>query len=242
MPQGALSTLYLSSKGKTNVAEERIDNMLVDEKTVGSTKLFSHYAQDKPFMDVDDTERFLRDMGIDPCSPQALAFAMSFGCKEMGKITLEEMHWGVCNLKIPMDDNDVETIIKNCKKALKFDHFIKDKRKCQYVYDYCYEYVMDPTSKTLSWEDAKAYWDLLLKPHFVYYEDWQDFCEMSQKSLPPYVSHDLWNILWTLASSLVDKESIRKMIEVDAWPLVIDDFLEGLSNKYLMYTERPVCS
>lgn len=87
------------------------------------------------------------------------------------------------------------------------------------TYLHTFTFALTPPSRTLPLESAFVFWDLLLTGRFTRLESWKEFLTGRNRG----ISRDVWNLLLEFSDTVNDDLSNYDALE--AWPVVIDDFV-----------------
>lgn len=194
--------------------------------------VFNLYKEDQvnafgmEYIGIDGTFKYLNDLGIEPEEVDALVLAYYVNAKEVGVFEREDFVSGWCNVDI-YDLQSMSQFIKN--KSI--DIYKNDSDLFARVYKFTFGYVLDKQDKSniqkqLPLEEAIEYWKLLIpNSNSEMFFNW-----LENESNRKTIKRDEWNMLPSFLQLAKDGETnlISRYSEDDAWPLLMDDYVEYL--------------
>jgi len=199
-----------SSKPRTKEQEKK----LIDE-------MFRRYK------DEDDTrigpigmETLCRDLGVQPDCIDVLIFAYLLEATTMGYFTQSEFSNGLHKLRcFTVDEikHDLPILVKD---------IISDKKKFEELYKFSYVFCCEENKKSIDIETAASMLELVLSS----YPHTKKFTEFlrTNKATAKVINKDQW--ICFLEFSKTIKPDLANYDENEAWPLLIDEFVEFLQN------------
>mmetsp|Transcript_40072 Transcript_40072/g.55682 ORF Transcript_40072/g.55682 Transcript_40072/m.55682 type:complete len:225 (-) Transcript_40072:10-684(-) len=191
----------------------------------GITAMFEQYrdpSEEEPCIGPEGVERLCTDLDVAPSDVCMLVFAFKLKASRMGYFSQEEWRLGLQAMRcdtLPKLTQAFATILSEVQHTIVFRSFFK------YAFNFC---CTEPRQKTLDLETASQMLGLVLasSPHtenFLLYlqkqkeykaltlDQWQGFLRFSEETLPDLSNYD----------------------ESQAWPLIIDNFVEWSQRKII---------
>ncbi|KFG62405.1 DUF298 domain-containing protein [Toxoplasma gondii RUB] len=172
-------------------------------------------------IEVAGLERFAEDLGVGLDDVFFLVFAFFCECAEQGRITKEEFIRG-------MDRSGVCTVaaLREAVPRIRAQ-LAEDKVLARQVYAYAFTYSLDVGQKALPVDLCVAYWRLLLsETEFPLMTEWYTFVDEEYRKRANAFSKDPWIMLFDFMHAKRASLSLDDYDEEEAWPLVIDEFVE----------------
>ncbi|CAB3403372.1 unnamed protein product [Caenorhabditis bovis] len=102
-----------------------------------------------------------------------------------------------------------------------------DPQLFQKLYTFTFVYGKPVSQRSLSMENAIAYWHILFKGRFAVFEKWEEFLKTEHNSA---ITRDTWNLLLDFLITI--KPDMSNYDDDGAWPVLIDQFVEYMRNKF----------
>lgn len=94
------------------------------------------------------------------------------------------------------------------------------------IYLFAFDYNRNPDQKSFANEDAVAAWKLLLTGRYGHVDKWCSFIETEYKKA---IARDTWVQFFDFAMDI--GTNLAAYNDSDAWPVIIDDYVEYLNKK-----------
>jgi len=170
-------------------------------------------------MQVEGILRFFEDLHISPEDIVVIVIAKYFQARNMFVFTEAEFLKGLTALGVDSLADFQSKLPDLIEEIDDFDEFKE-------LYKFTFGWACPPSQKSVKKDTAIALWRLLLGNQFQYLDQWCEYVETVKKQV---ISRDEWQLLLEFAS--VTKDSLSGYDENEAWPVIIDDFVETLRNK-----------
>ena len=118
--------------------------------------------------------------------------------------------------------DSIEKLKTKCKN---FKDELEDPNSFKQFYQFLFRYVKEEGSRNLSVEEATMLWELSLSNRFKKLNEWLEFIKKENKP----ITKDLWNQFLFFVRTV--KDDFSDYDPDDAWPLMIDDFVESMKSK-----------
>ncbi|GAV55122.1 hypothetical protein ZYGR_0AS04450 [Zygosaccharomyces rouxii] len=196
------------------------------------SQLFMKYAVTTPrgsIMDTDGLIKYIGDLGYEIDNLATICLAQLLHRERLTDSITEgqfSYNW---------QQNGCTTLHQMRKLMQKLDHKLHtDQDYMAQVYNYTFELALDPGAKTLETHTAVQYWTLFFAsgqyPVTVMqqlFQLWVSFVEQEQS-----ISRDTWQMLFPFFNRFSNLQLVRDNYnEADAWPYIIDEFYEYLTDK-----------
>jgi len=170
-------------------------------------------GEDANIIDQNGLWTFFKDLGLSPDDILTLALCWKCDCKNIGEITKDEFFAGLKSMKVT-NKNDLKTYLPKLKNELNTERSFKE------FYSFLFDYAKgdNPQKKVIELDFAIALWEMTLKDKFVLFDKWVKFIKEEHKKP---VSKDTWNLLFEFS-----KITVEKYDSSEAWPVLIDEFVE----------------
>jgi len=159
-------------------------------------------------------ETLFTDLGVDADDIVTLILAWQMKAQKLGEFTRQEWTEGLTYLKC-------DTIPKLKDRLAGLRALIVEDQSFKEFYNFVFAYGKMETQKSLDLEMSIALWKLVLRERFIHLDLWISYLTENRKHS---VSKDEWALLLDFANA-VNKEMTNYNPE-EAWPVLIDDFVE----------------
>eukprot|EP01054_Gregarina_sp_Poly1_P002373 Gregarina_sp_Poly_1__2372@NODE_1635_length_3667_cov_217_740556_g1079_i0_p1_GENE_NODE_1635_length_3667_cov_217_740556_g1079_i0NODE_1635_length_3667_cov_217_740556_g1079_i0_p1_ORF_typecomplete_len264_score35_92Cullin_binding/PF03556_15/8_4e28UBA_4/PF14555_6/2_7e06_NODE_1635_length_3667_cov_217_740556_g1079_i021282919 len=177
-------------------------------------------------MDEEGVERLCQALGIEPVDPRILVFCACCDATTMGKFSKAEFINGLSTLNV-VSLEELKSQLPEWQKTLTTPELARP------VYRFLFKYALEGTSKSLSIDMAREYWELILPDlDFELYNAWIEYVdEVLSRRENFQISRDVWNVVFDFLK-MTHESDIKTFDTVSsAWPTVIDDFVEWFKDK-----------
>mmetsp|Transcript_15449 Transcript_15449/g.25248 ORF Transcript_15449/g.25248 Transcript_15449/m.25248 type:complete len:265 (+) Transcript_15449:428-1222(+) len=206
--------------------------MSTNTRRLALEKTFETYKQfDHDEIGAEGMMNFCNDIQVDPEDPVMVALSWSMGAANLGVYTREEFFRGMEKLGCA----SAQELVESGKMAL-FRNYLTNIHRPEFleIYRYAYGWACEPDQKSLSKEVAVHLWPLLLRPlNFELLDEFLKFVEVSGSK---GVTRDLWIQVYHFIVAYKSANNSFSFHDPDnsAWPVVIDEFIEHVSNNNSM--------
>jgi len=175
-------------------------------------------GEDSNVIGQNDLMRFFQDLGLSPDDILTLAFSWKCQCKNIGEITKDEFLGGMKGMKITTKA-EVKAYLPKLKGELNTERTFKE------FYAWLFDYMKgdNPQKKVIELDFAIALWEMTLKDKFVLYDTWIKFLKEEHKKP---ISRDTWQLLFEFSKINIDKYDSS-----EAWPVLIDEFVDYVRSQ-----------
>lgn len=249
---GALQSIaesYVSKYGSVAAASSAFDSL----KKI--CQIYNKYSL-KDEIDIDGTLAYMADLGIEPEDVQGLILAYVLKSPSVGVFRRSDF----LNLWIALQVDTIEGM-RSCLNnlLLSLDTSAAPKRTNTVtpinftdLYNFTFEFLKElPAHKLLDPALAVDYWNLLVplaidkiaskyqhnKSHIAaVHRRLQEWCTFITTEYKRPVSNDAWRMFYLFFRDVVCQDPIdfKSYSEMDAWPSVIDEFVEYLTDNDLL--------
>lgn len=196
------------------------------------SELFMNYAVTTSrgsVMDTDGLIKYIGDLGYEIENLATICLAQLLHCQRLTDGITEgqfSYNW---------QQNGCVTLQQMRKLMKKLDHKLHtDQDYMAQIYNYTFELALDPGAKTLETDTAIQYWTLFFAtgqyPVTVMqqmFQLWVSFVQQEQS-----ISRDTWRMLFPFFKCFSNLQLVKDNYnEADAWPYIIDEFHEYLTDK-----------
>mmetsp|Transcript_53804 Transcript_53804/g.114876 ORF Transcript_53804/g.114876 Transcript_53804/m.114876 type:complete len:254 (+) Transcript_53804:111-872(+) len=204
------------SEGATVIPERSVP--VIDSKQI--ELWYRRYKErESDAVGADGIQLLCDDIGITPLDPVILVLSYHCQASQMGVFTREEFLGGMQRLGCDGPE-------KLRAKIEEMRHSLNDKVACKEIYAFTFQFALDQGQRCLPLDMSVEFWKLLLRPHFAKLDDWLDFVDKRCRNA---ISKDTWMMLYDLATQV--QPDLSDYDINDAWPVMIDDFVEFVKNK-----------
>jgi len=166
--------------------------------------------------------KLFEDLDIDASSDvRALIFANECRCSKFGRVSRTEFLAGCISLAASNLD-ELRIALQRCLKL-----FDDDPAVAKRYYHFAFRYSLDPPSKVLQLDVAKALWSIFLSPRWGLAEKWLAFVE---EKCSKAVTQDQWHLLYDFAMQTQTVDDLQAHDEAAGWPTLIDEFVEWVKT------------
>lgn len=194
---------------------------------VDSAKVAEAFAKYKEpgsdTIEVQGTERFCTDLGVDPSDPIMLIIAWQMRANTMCVFTLEEWTAGFTSM-------GVESVEALKGKFSSLRALLNDADSFKDFYSWCFDFSKEPGQgvRTLAVEVACQMWQLTVGARYAApVQRWLEFVQAKKIKV---VTKDVWDMLLTFFVS-VNQDTLADFDDDGAWPVLIDDYVEWVREK-----------
>lgn len=174
------------------------------------------------FIGLDGTLAYLDDLAIDPEDVRALVLAWRLGAKEVGVFEHDPFIEGWTKVGVSTLDQMNEYIERT--SAL----FSSDDQTFLEIYRFTFGFSLDRNEKQLPLEEAVDLWRLLLASgHGEGFYSW-----LVKESGRKTIRKDEWNMVPGFLALGDGPQLVENYSEEDAWPLLMDEYVEYLAQSY----------
>lgn len=194
------------------------------EQDSKSDALFTKYKSadaEEDIVDVEGVMKLIQDLQIESTDKALIAFAHACAADNMGEFSREEFCRGCDSLGI--------TSLKMFAAKLpalrgRFDNA----ESFEAIYNFTFGWACPRGKKFLDQDSAVAMWQLLLtgRQAWAFTERWYEFLE-AKHGRP--INADTWKLL--LQFKKMNPHDMSNYDETQAWPILIDDFVEYMNEQ-----------
>ncbi|CAG2172997.1 unnamed protein product [Oppiella nova] len=199
---------------------------VVDRKKIDNW--FHKYAQSQDKILVDGCIQLLEDLSLRPNDRKVLILAQRLGAQRQCEFTRQEFTTGMADMNC--DSN--QTLYQ---RLVELDNEVTtDLNKLRDLYLFAWNYGKQLEAKTMEWETAVEYWNILLHNtvNTQLLQLWIQFVSDNRKA----VTKDTWNLLLEFATSI---DATLSNYDFDgAWPTLIDDFVLWARDRLKAHNTR----
>ncbi|SCU87047.1 LAFA_0E04368g1_1 [Lachancea sp. 'fantastica'] len=199
-------------------------------------ELFEKYCDEKSDAEIttDGLVRFVGDLGFELEDLATLCLAHDLNCKGLqDPITRDQFVGGWHSIFCDTFEDIRTTLIEQSGRLQRNPEYLET------IYKYTYGLVLEPNQKALQLESAQEYWNLFfgrstdaklaVQPSNTLLELWQGFLS-SRGHIK--ISRDVWQMFFKFIQKYSTVEALKSEYnELDAWPLLIDEFYEHLEDQ-----------
>ncbi|CEP63211.1 NEDD8 ligase DCN1 LALA0_S07e04962g [Lachancea lanzarotensis] len=226
-----------------NAFYDNFENGFVEDIRIVSqqlVELFEKYNDDDKSdakMNTDGLVRFVEDLGFELEDPATLCLAHDLNCKSLqDPITKDQFVGGWHSAFCDTFEDIKNTLVEQRGRLQRSPEYLET------IYNYTYGLILEPDQKALQLQSAVEYWNLFfdsstdvklaVQPSATLLELWQVFLS-SQGYVK--ISRDVWQMFFKFIKKYSTVEAIKSEYnELDAWPLLIDEFYEDLEEQGLV--------
>lgn len=185
-------------------------------------KIFNKYAE-KDEIPIEGTIKYLEDIHLGLEEIGVLGLAMELGAPTQGVFTRSGFVGGWKALGINSLQGMIEHAATLTPALLKPSSTPTELFKKTYLHTFTF--ALSPPARTLPLESALVFWDLLLSHRFKRLPQWKEFLLEKGKA----ISRDVWNLLLDFSETV--NYDLSNYDEMEAWPVVIDNFVAWVKEK-----------
>ena len=175
---------------------------------------FREYANTQgDLIDPDGMKKFCRDIGLELENIVMLSLAYTLGAEQMGYFTEAEWMKGMTNLQC-------DSVLKLKDKFDYLRSLLQDPVTFKYIFRYTFDFARDKRRKSLDTSTAKEILRVFLDQQWPLFSSFYKFLEQSNY----VINKDQW--LGVLLFSQTILPDLSNYNENDAWPVLLDDFVE----------------
>ncbi|CAM9602689.1 unnamed protein product [Scytosiphon promiscuus] len=184
---------------------------------------FQRYADpdEKDSILDDGIQQFYTELGVDTQDLVVLIISWKMEAEEMCVYSREEWQRGMSTMGVSTT-RQLRQKARGQLDALRRE--VADKRSSTFreFYMFCFNYAKERAKKSIELDVCLSVWELVLSgPEFPLL---QDFSEFLRGAKVPVVTKDMW--AQTLAFFCQVEADLSNFDESDAWPIVVDEFVE----------------
>ncbi|CAM9616275.1 unnamed protein product [Pylaiella littoralis] len=199
---------------------------------------FDRYVdpEEKDSMLDEGIQKFYTELGVDTQDPVVLIISWKMEADEMCVYSREEWRRGMTKLEV----STTRQLRQQAREGGGGWAEVADRRSQTFreFYMFCFEYAKERAKKSIELDVCLSLWDLILVgPEFPLLKDFSEFLHGAKI---PVVTKDMW--AQTLAFLCQVEADLSNFDEGDAWPVVVDEFVEmkmGQKKASKSETERP---
>lgn len=158
--------------------------------------------------------RLCEDLGVDPFDPVTLVLSLKMGAESMGRYTKQEFTRGMTALgcdSIAKLKSKIGSLRKELENPVSFKN----------VYEFTFGFAKEPNAKALTLETAVGLWKVLMAERWCFTDDW---CSFLKNNHGTAISNDTWSQVLQFSRQV--GENLQSYDPNDAWPYLIDEFVE----------------
>eukprot|EP00752_Nemacystus_decipiens_P012031 g10666.t1 len=196
---------------------------------------FNRYADgdEKDSILDDGIEKFYAELGVDTQDLIVLIISWKMEAEEMCVYSRGEWQKGMSKLGVSSTRQ-----LRQQLDTLRGEVADRRSQTFREFYMFCFEYAKERGKKSIELEVCLSVWDLALQgPEFPLLKDFSEFLRGAKV---PVVTKDMW--AQTLAFFCQVDADLSNFDESDAWPVVVDEFVEKMlaqKKASTSETERP---
>ncbi|KAL0483643.1 hypothetical protein AKO1_011484 [Acrasis kona] len=160
----------------------------------------------------------LTDIGVDPEQIEPLILLWKLNCQEQYNISSTE--WK------EFADLGCDSPAKIKSKLPQWKRDLEDANEFKRFYMYVFDYARDKSARSIPVETAVPYFKLILNGRYKHINDWCEYLENVNKKA---VTKDTWQQFLEFVKNV--KPDLSDYDPDQAWPVVIDEFVEHLKKK-----------
>ncbi|SCV00093.1 LAME_0G07470g1_1 [Lachancea meyersii CBS 8951] len=181
----------------------------------------------------DGLVQLIEDLGLELEDPVTLCLAHTLQVKSLHDPIsrnqfLDGLHSAFC-----ASLEDVKSMLIEKESKLR-----NDADYLETIYNYTYGLILEPDHKTLHLKAAQEYWNLYfdpptntkfaIQPSKPFFKQWKAFLESQGTTT---ISRDVWQMFFKFIKQYPTLQALKQDYnEMDAWPLLIDEFYEYLEE------------
>jgi DCN1-like protein 1/2 len=186
---------------------------IIDKKRIENW--FQKYSQNSDKIQIEGCVQLLEDLNLRPNDRKVLILAQKLKAQKQCEFTKNEFLFGMIDINCESNQQLVQRLVE-------FENELtNDLSKLRDLYSFAWNYGKHSDAKTMEWETAIEYWNILLSNcvNQQLLQLWIEFVSEVRKA----VTKDTWNLFLEFALS-IDSSLINYDFD-GAWPTMIDDFV-----------------
>ncbi|KAK6459698.1 Cullin binding-domain-containing protein [Scheffersomyces xylosifermentans] len=207
-------------------------------------------------IDINGTMQYLEDLGLEPEDPSTLTLSFFLSSPGMGIFNRDSFLHQWQRYKV-YDIPAMKNFLKEYHESLVNNqglYFTEGKDEPIYfksLYDFTFDFLMEPEQKLLDFESAILYWELLLplvidesvksgklekSKKAAAEERTKQWFEFVRSSYKRSFSKDSWTMFYLFFKDVIvtDPINFKDYDEMAAWPSVMDEYIEYLRENELL--------
>ncbi|CCH58191.1 hypothetical protein TBLA_0A03930 [Henningerozyma blattae CBS 6284] len=227
----ALNDFYDNEIGSFLIQDLARDNKILGIEYVRPlTELYNHYAIDSGVLGTEGLVKLVDDLGYTVDHLVTLCLAKLVGCIHFTTPIL------LSNFIDSLKANKCRSLedIKNLLNE--FDNKLKTNGEYYtFIYDSCFNLLLEEGKKTIDSETAQEYWDLFFAcqnyPIKVQSDQYQQWFKYLSNANIKEITKDQWAMLLRFFKKFPSLSELqRKYSEDSAWPYIFDEYYEYLED------------
>lgn len=196
----------------------KLDALFAKTRDIGIT---AGDDETSPNIQPEGVTKLCEQLKINPDGIDYMILAWKLGTKTPYEISRFEFIGGFDRIGC----SDISSMTKRLKEIVTETQ--KDRKEFKKFYQWCFDYMKDkPNAKSISMDSAVATWTVVFENRFPLLQEWLAFV---QDSGMKGIGHDAWRMTLKFVDTVGG--DINKYTEEEAWPVLIDDFVDHLKSK-----------
>ncbi|SCU90144.1 LADA_0F02102g1_1 [Lachancea dasiensis] len=180
--------------------------------------------------------QFVSDLGLELEDPLTLCLAHTMDCTSFHEPISGDQFIESWSIQTCETLEDIRNRLEDQEKKLKFDV-----EYLETIYQYAFGLIVDPGQKSVSIETAQEYWNIFfdnegqgkkkyaINPSKDILSKWFSYLKACGCQS---INRDVWQMFFKFVKKYPTTQTLKESYsELDAWPLVIDEFYEYLEGQ-----------